>query len=93
MMGFFKRLPELVCDSRGRLSSTRLTTLAALLVSSAVVAICGYWNRQPVDALAVYLGAWVTHAGVQRYHEKKSGGDETPPPALPQDKKDERGVD
>lgn len=92
-MGFLKHLPELVCDSRGRLSSTRLTTLTALLVSSAVVAMCGYWNRQPVDALAVYLSAWVAHAGVQRYHENKTGGGVPPPPVSPRDKKDEHGTD
>lgn len=93
MMGLLKRLPELLSNRQGQLSTTDATTLTALLVSSAVVLMCAYWNHAPVDALAVYTGAWVAHAGVQRYHENKAGGDDAPPPASPKDKKDERGAD
>lgn len=93
LMGFLKRLPELVSNRQGQLSTTDATTLFALVVSSAVVLMCAYWNHAPVDALAVYVGAWVAHAGVQKYHDRQSG-DGTPPPADQQGgKPDERGAD
>lgn len=82
MMSVIKRLPELITDPRGKLSSTRFATLVALAVSSTVVVMCGYWNRQPIDALAVYLGAWVTHAGVQAWHGRNSSGADTPPSSV-----------
>jgi hypothetical protein len=77
LMGFLKRLPELVSNRQGQLSTTDATTLFALIVSSAVVLMCAYWNHAPVDALAVYVGAWVAHAGVQKYHDSRT--DNTPP--------------
>lgn len=91
-MGFLKRLPELVSNRQGQLSTTDATTLTALLVSSAVVLMCAYWNHAPVDALAVYVGAWVAHAGVQKYHDSKADG--TPPDAgTPGGKPNDRGAD
>lgn len=91
-MGFLQRLPELVSDRQGVLSITKATTLIALLVSSAAVLMCVYWNYSPVDALAVFVGAWVAHAGVQKYHDRQSGDGK--PPAGPQGgKPDGRGAD
>ncbi|ORM62010.1 hypothetical protein PRCB_03000 [Pantoea rodasii] len=92
LMGFLKRLPELVSDRQGQLSTTDTTTLFALIVSSAVVLMCAYWDHAPVDALAVYVGAWVAHAGVQKFHE---GRTDKPPPGGPlhEGKPDVHGTD
>lgn len=90
LMGFLKCLPELVSDRQGQLSITDATTIVALIVSSAVVLMCAYWNRAPVDALAVYVSAWVVHVGVQKYHDRKAD-DVSPGPQ--EGKSDERGAD
>lgn len=71
------RLAELLSNSHGRLSSTEVATVTALVVSSLAVLACVMLNRQPDTVLGLYLGAWVTHAGVQGHQRLKS---QTPPP-------------
>ncbi|WP_267431991.1 DUF2644 domain-containing protein [Erwinia psidii] len=80
-MALLNRLGELITNPKGRLSTTDTATMVALLVSSLALIICVVMNRQPDAALGLYLGAWVTHAGVQ-VHQKlktpmsKPGGDD-----------------
>ncbi|SQC93432.1 Uncharacterised protein [Cedecea neteri] len=64
-MAWFDRLTELFSNPHGRLSSTEVATVTALVVSSLTVLACVVLNRQPDTVLGLYLGAWVTHAGVQ----------------------------
>ncbi|ATF95199.1 hypothetical protein CO704_12305 [Cedecea neteri] len=76
-MAWFDRLTELFSNPHGRLSSTEVATVTALVVSSLTVLACVVLNRQPDTVLGLYLGAWVTHAGVQGHQRLKS---QTPPP-------------
>ncbi|WP_226020317.1 DUF2644 domain-containing protein [Serratia symbiotica] len=82
LMAILNRLGELITNPQGRLSTTDTATMVALVVSSLALLICVVMDRQPDAALGLYLGAWVTHAGVQ-YHQKlkvpvakSSGGDD-----------------
>lgn len=70
-MAWFERLTELVSTPHGRLSSTEMATVTALVVSSLAVLVCVALNRVPDTALGLYLGAWVTHAGVQGHQRLK----------------------
>ncbi|WP_233268232.1 hypothetical protein [Pantoea sp. BAV 3049] len=91
-MGFMKRLPELVSNRQGQLSTTDATTLFALIVSSAVVLIVAWrWEREVVEMTGIYLTAWVAHAGVQKYHDRKT--DDDVPPGPQGGKNNERGAD
>ncbi|KGT95317.1 hypothetical protein NG99_04680 [Erwinia typographi] len=79
MSGFIKRLPELVSNRQGQLSTTDATTLVALFVSSLALLITVWrWEHEIVEAFGLYLGAWVLHAGVQKYHDRKAGDDDVP---------------
>ncbi|SQC92542.1 Uncharacterised protein [Cedecea neteri] len=71
------RLAELLSNSHGRLSSTEVATVTALVVSSLAVLACVVLNRQPGYGAGVVSRAWVTHAGVQGHQRLKS---QTPPP-------------
>ncbi len=82
LMALLNRLGELVTNPQGRLSTTDAATMVALVVSSLALLICVVMDRQPDAALGLYLGAWVTHAGVQVHQKLKvpvarpAGGDD-----------------
>ncbi|EBS1710842.1 TPA: hypothetical protein G8W46_000320 [Salmonella enterica] len=44
----------------------------ALMVSSVALLMCEAMHQVPDVALGLYLGAWVTHAGVQSHQQKKA---------------------
>ncbi|EHM48871.1 hypothetical protein HMPREF0454_00050 [Hafnia alvei ATCC 51873] len=69
LMALLNRLGELITNPQGRLSTTDTATMVALVVSSLALLICVVMDRQPDAALGLYLGAWVTHAGVQ-FHQR-----------------------
>lgn len=71
LMALLNRLGELITNPQGRLSTTDTTTMVALVVSSLALLICVVMDRQPDAALGLYLGAWVTHAGVQVHQKLK----------------------
>lgn len=79
-MSLLKRLPELVTSPEGQLSTTDAVTLTALLVSSVALLACVALDRQPDAALGLYLGAWVTHAGVQVYQKRAGAAPQSAPP-------------
>lgn len=88
LMGMFDRISELVTNPEGRLSTTDTISLTALCVSSVALLLCVVLNREPDVALGFYLGAWVTHSGVQVHQKIKAvGAGKTPPP---QERPDER---
>lgn len=80
-MAIFNRLAELITNREGRLSTTDTITVTALIVSSIALLICVAMNREPDAALGLYLGAWVTHAGVQVHQKLKMVPGTTPGPA------------
>lgn len=71
LMALLNRLAELITNPQGRLSTTDAATMVALVVSSLALLICVVMDRQPDAALGLYLGAWVTHAGVQVHQKLK----------------------
>lgn len=71
LMALLNRLGELITNPQGRLSTTDAATMVALVVSSLALLICVVMDRQPDAALGLYLGAWVTHAGVQVHQKLK----------------------
>ncbi|MFB9086834.1 DUF2644 domain-containing protein [Erwinia tracheiphila] len=78
-MALLNRLGELITNPQGRLSTTDAATMVALVVSSLALLVCVVMNREPDTALGLYLGAWVTHAGVQVHQKLKGparGGDD-----------------
>lgn len=93
LMAFINRLPELISDRHGRFSTTAATTLVSLLVSSVVLSIIAWrWEREVVEAFALYLGAWVTHASIQSYRRGKADS-ALPDTPLQGGKPDGRGAD
>lgn len=66
-----RSLTASLSDLQGHHLTTAVTTLAALVVSSLAVLVCVALNRVPDTALGLYLGAWVTHAGVQGHQRLK----------------------
>lgn len=70
-MSLTQKQPAFLSGIAGHLTVEPVVFIA-LFVSSVALLLCVAMRQAPDTALGLYLGAWVTHAGVQSHQQKKA---------------------